>query len=156
MKCIELRGDTESKYWLIFGRYLHEEVGTSRALKESERHYRRAIDIESGKLKRFKAMKSSEEDLNRCISVLSDYYIEFGELLKKMGKFKETESVYRMGIDLEKERGDGDDQQIAKYYYLFARFFRDDDRDYLRSEMYYKKCLQIDGRYDGANGSYGV
>ena len=152
MKCIELRGDTESKYYLIFARYLHEEVGGVGALEESEWNYRRAIEIETKKLKQTEEPKKK----NRCISVLSDYYIEFGELLKKMGKFKEIESVYRMGIELEKERGDGDDHQIAKFYYLFARFFRDDDRDYLRSEMYYKKCLEIDGRYDGANGSYGV
>merc|ERR1719361_1649312 len=141
-------------------------------IRKESRWERKAIDIEKGKLRvnhnddddddqKGESLGEEVLDRDRVISRLSDYYIEYGELLKKMGEFEEIQSVYQRGIELERGRSvDSDDGHIdeaktAKYYYLYARFFRDDERDYLRSEMYYKKCLQIDARYDGANGSYG-
>ena len=77
-----------------------------------------------------------------------DYCIEYAELLKKMKKFEQIKQIYAKCIDV-----DGDN--IEKYYYLYARLFRDDYRDYEQSQVYYLKCLQRNANYDGCNGSYG-
>merc|ERR1712048_619922 len=48
-----------------------------------------------------------------------------------------------------------EEENKSKYYYLYARLYRDDYRNYAQSAKYYEKCLQMNANYDGCNGSYG-
>merc|ERR1712154_546249 len=102
--------------------------------EESEKYYKLSIDLE----------EKNNENERVC-----DYYVEYAELLKKRQKFEQIKEIYGKCIELD------DEKNKSKYFYLFARLYRDDYRNYELSEVYYLKCLAINEKYDGCNGSYG-
>ena len=76
------------------------------------------------------------------------YYMYFCDFLCEcMNEFVLSKTYFKELIDL--------DPDNPEHYYQYARCLRDyGENEYIESEKYYLKCLEIDNKNQGTNGSY--
>ena len=103
----------------------------------------------SGLLFRQKRYKEALEHALAAIELKNSavYHYAATKCLKKLERFQEAKEHFEAATELKPNN--------AKVCYEYAKLLRDALGDYAASKVHYARCLAIDARKHGANGSYG-